>query len=178
MRKFFVVLLIMSVYLTPVLSQSPNQATAQERRELLQQIATGNEEVGQAITNLGGTDGALNHLQVRKLDLNRDGQSEYVVVLEEGVICGAHANCPNWIYRKTGDRYELLLQTRGQVLLVQRASTNGYHNLRSEGSDTATQSSYAIYQYDGSRYRARQCFSREYHGRRLRVRRINCSGMM
>lgn len=158
-------------------AQPPNQATAQEQRELLQLIATGNEDVEAAINDLGGTADAINQLQVRKLDLNGDGQPEYIVVLEHGGLCGALANCPGWVYRKTGDRYELLLRTRGRELLLQQASTNGYRDLRSEGGDTATRSSYAIYQFDGSRYRARQCFSRESSGGREVERPINCAGM-
>ena len=47
----------------------------------------------------------------------------------------------------------------------------------SEIRRTATRSSYAIYQYDGGRYQARQRCSRRSDRRRERVRRISCAGI-
>lgn len=140
------------------LAQSSDQATAQEKTDLAQLILKDKQvqEVGVS------TDAVAKGLTVKKTDLNNDGQPEYMVVLNEAVICGAHENCPNWVYRKTGSEYQLLLRTMGQRLILQKTSTNEFTDLRSDGSDTAFEGSFVNYKFDGNKYQAKGCYTRTY----------------
>lgn len=108
----------------------------------------------------GGNDCCIfNHLKVEKKDLNKDGQPEFIATLENELLCGAHANCPQWVYRKTGGEYRLLLRTFGQQLTTQKTLTNSLLDLRSEGADSAYERSVEIYKFDGSKYAVKQCMT-------------------
>ncbi|MDT5120627.1 MAG: hypothetical protein QOC96_109 [Acidobacteriota bacterium] len=141
-------------------AHSSDQATAQEKKELLQLIVKDDKQVGEVMKDSGVSSADLAKvLSVRKLDLNKDGQPEYLVKLEEARICGAHMNCPDWVYRKTGSDYQLILRTFGQQLLSEKTSTNKFRDLRSEGSDTAIESSFTIFKFDGNKYQAKACYT-------------------
>jgi hypothetical protein len=121
------------------------------------------KDVQEVIQQNGATaDAVTKGITIKKVDLNKDGQSEYFAVLEEQAMCGAHANCPDWVYRKAGGDYQLLLSTHGQRLLVEKSSTNNFRDLRSEGSDSAFENSVVIYKFDGNKYQAKNCYSRVY----------------
>lgn len=175
--KISLALLFALVCIVPGSSQRRNQASLEEKRELLRLIVKDDKEVGEMLDDIGGYEGALKLTHVRKLDLNRDGQPEYLVELEEGHLCGALGNCPDWVYRKTGEGYELLLRTRGRQLLLEKTSAGGYRDLRSEAGDTAWQGDFAIYQYDGKKYRANRCYLRKYTGKRVKITPTKCQEM-
>lgn len=88
--------------------KSVTQVDAQEKQEIFQLIKK-DAEVSAFLKDAPDKAGNLTKsLTVRKMDLNADGQPEYVAVIEDGVLCGAHANCPHWIYNKKGGKYNLL----------------------------------------------------------------------
>jgi hypothetical protein len=159
------------VCFNPAFAQSGKQATAQEKGELTQLILK-DKDVQEVIQQNGASaDAVTKGISVKKVDLNKDGQPEYIAVLEEQVMCGAHANCPNWVYRKAGGDYQLLLSTHGQQLLLEKTSTNNFRDLRSEGSDSAFENSVVIYKFDGNKYQAKNCYSRVYaaKGKRAKI---------
>src|ERR1700686_3034904 len=165
MSKFLRASLIVLACLTNGLPQSRNRATAREKTDLLRLILKENK-IRQDIKDFEiRVNDVAKATRVRKVDLNGDSQPEYIVVIEDGALCGALGNCPDWVYGKAGSEYKLLLHTRGRELLREKTSTNGYRDLRSEGGDTAFESDFIIYKYDGSKYRAKQCFSRESTGK-------------
>jgi hypothetical protein len=168
--------LIGLIYLNPVSAQTSKRVTAQEKAALTQLVLQ-DKEVQEAINDLGAsTDGVTKGITVKKIDLNKDGHPEYLVTLEEEHLCGAHANCPAWVYRKTGGEYQLLLRTFGQQLLLERASTNSFRDLRSEGASSAFETDFSIYKFDGNKYLAKACYSRTYSakGRKPKIAPIKC----
>jgi hypothetical protein len=172
MTKFLVALMIVFDCLSPGLAQARNQATAQEKREFLQLIL---QDVREEIREFEvGANDVAQAMSIEKRDLDGDDQPEYLVVLEEDHLCGALGNCPHWVYRKTGNEYEPLLRTRGRELLLEKTSTHGYRDLRSEAGDTASEGEFIIYKYDGNKYQAKQCYLRKYTGKRDRIIRIKC----
>ncbi|MDT4954715.1 MAG: hypothetical protein QOJ02_2853 [Acidobacteriota bacterium] len=160
-----------------VSAQTGKQATVKEKAALTQLVLQ-DKEVKEAMTGEGGlsVDDITKGIIVKKIDLNKDGQPEYLVTLEVGYFCGAHANCPDWVYRKTGGEYQLLLRTFGQQLLLQRTSTNSFRDLRSEGASSAFETDFSIYKFDGNKYQAKACYSRIYsaQGRKPKITRIKC----
>ena len=124
------------------------QATTQEKDEIFQLVKKNDNEI---------EDRMLKSFTVRKMDLNSDGQPEYVAVLEDETICGNLGNCPQSIYDKKGGEYNLLLETRARVIRLEKNSTKGYLDLRTELGNGASSSFYYIYKFDDKKYQARKC---------------------
>ena len=159
---------------SPGLTQTGRRAAARERAEFFQLIKQ-DEEVKELLSSDPGEEKELIQLlTVRKVDLNRDGRPEYDVALEAGGVCGTLGNCPNWIFRRAGGGYELLLRTRARDVTLEKTSTGGYRDLRSEAGNTATDNYFDISKYDGGRYRPTDCFTRDTGRRRVKVTRIPC----
>lgn len=176
MRKFLLASLIVLVCLTTVLSQSRNQATTQEKRGLLLQMARDTAQLNDAIYHsLGGFKSALKEMRVKKTDLNGDGQPDYIIGLqdEELGMC-MKGNCPRWVYRKSGNGYKSLLSTTSAELSMERTSTNGYRDLRSSHDDAAGEHRVTIYKYDGNQYQESQCYQGKYVGKRLKLTPMKC----
>lgn len=162
-KNLFLTVSILTVIFACFGHSTAQSVTAREKKDLFQLISTNDERVVNAIRDDGVAAGKLaKEISVKKMDLNRDGRAEYLVVLDDLVLCGAHANCPNWVYGKTGSEYTLLLATAGQTLTLEKTSTGKYRDLRSSGSDSATESSFTIYKFDAGKYQAKECFTRVY----------------
>ncbi|HWW76952.1 MAG TPA: hypothetical protein VNZ44_16245 [Pyrinomonadaceae bacterium] len=175
MTKLIMAVAAVSVCFNFAPAQSRGRAAARERGEFFR-LVKDDEEVKEFLSSDPGAEKELTQfLTVRKVDLNRDGRPEYDVALEAGGICGALGNCPHWIYRRAGGRYELLLHTRAREVTPQKTATGGYRDLRSEAGDTATENYFDISKYDGSKYRTTDCFTRDYSGRRVKVTRVPCA---
>ena len=158
---------------TPAVS---NRATVQEKRDIFQLITRQDKEISEFLRDSpADADRLAQSVTVRKIDLNADGQPEYVAVMEDGVICGALANCPHWVYRRAGGGYELLGHTRARTVIMEKSSTHGYRDLRAWGGSTATEDGFDILKYDGGKYRATDCFSRDNSGKVPKVTRIRCT---
>lgn len=161
----------LSMMLIPTAFAQGKKTTAQDK-DISQLILTDKQVQEDGVS----AEAVAKGITVKKKDLNKDGQPEFIVVLNEGVICGAHANCPNWVYRKAGSEYQLLLRTFGQRLLLQKTSTNKFRDLRSEGSDTAFEGSFVDYKFDGNKYQAKGCYTRTYatKGKKEKITPIKC----
>jgi hypothetical protein len=143
------------------MAQSRLKVTAQERKEIFQMIVANDAEIKQEIEQNGAVIADLEAgMKVEKSDINGDRQPEYFVEIYSGGLCGALANCPDWVYQKNGNSYRLLLRTFGRELTAARTSTNNYRDLRSTGGDTAERDAFSIYKFDGTKYRAKNCYSR------------------
>lgn len=156
------------------LAQKSRQATAQEKKDLFQLILK-DKNISEALPDMeGGEKELAKSLSVEKKDLNKDGQPEYLATLENGFLCGAHANCPHWVFRKTGGSYQLLLATAGQQLTTQKTLSNKFFDLRSDGSDSAFETSYSIYKFDGNEYKATDCFTVNHEKKKPKTTRVQC----
>jgi hypothetical protein len=159
-----------------VSAQTGKQATVKEKAALAQLVLQ-DKEVQEAMTGDGGpsvgdiTEGVT----VKKIDLNKDGQPEYLATLGP-FLCGTTGNCLTWVYRKTGDEYKLLLRTSGRQLLLEKSSTGGFRDLRMEAGHSADKQDFSIYKFDGNKYLARVCYSQTYSGkgRKPKITRWKC----
>ena len=158
-----------------VTAQSSKRVTAQEKAALTQLVLK-DKKVEESIQSYGTKAADVEKgVKVEKVDLNRDGRPEYLVTLEESMICGAHANCPHWVFRKTGDEYQSLLLGWGQELSLEKASSGGYRNLRTEGADSAIERSATVYKFDGSQYKAVDCMTFTFgKGKKFKVAHVKC----
>jgi hypothetical protein len=161
------------------LAQSGRQATKQEKKDIFQLILKNDKQVSEYLNNPDTQIKADEYAQgmtVKKIDLNKDGHPEYIVAIKDGFLCGALANCPNWVYRKTGSEYQLLLRTFGRDLLLEKTSSNKFRDLRSEGGNTAFEGSFVNYKFDDNKYLAKGCYTRTYatKGKKEKINAIKC----
>ena len=164
-------------------AQSRGRATAREKEEIFRLLRR-DEEFVKLLAEFAQDPGEVEELvrlsaqtmDVRRVDLNRDGRPEYMVEVGGGV-CGALANCPRWIYRRQRAGFERIGYDAGsRVLTPRKTSTGGYRDLRAEAGSTAVEDAVVIYKYDGRRYRAADCFTRDHSGPRVKVTRVKCAG--
>ena len=142
------------------MAQSSKNATAQEKKDLFQLISKSDVMMADAIKD--GSLKAANltkQMSVKKLDLNNDGRPEYIVVIQDGFLCGAHGNCTNRVYRKAGSEYQELLADNGEMITFEKTYTNKFRDLRLEGSNTAFEGSGTVFKFDGDTYKASQCYT-------------------
>jgi len=155
-------------------AQKSKQATVQEKKDIFQLILK-DKNVSEALPDIqGGEKELAKSLSVEKKNLNNGGQTEYFATMDNGFLCGAHANCPRWVFRKTGDGYQLLLATAGQRLATQKNLSNKFFDLRSDGSDSAFETSYSIYKFDGNEYKATDCFTVNHEKKKPKTTRVQC----
>jgi hypothetical protein len=158
-------------------AQTGTKVTVREKKELFRLIAADDAQIKEAMSEDGDTAGALeSNMTVKKRDINGDRQPEYFIEIYSGGLCGALANCPDWVYQKTGDSYKLLLRTFGRELTPEKTSTNKYIDLRSTGGDSATQDSFSIFKFNGEKYKATNCYSRVFatKGKKEKIIPIKC----
>ena len=110
------------------------------------------------------TNGGLSksvHVQAIQLAADRSRQ---ILVRGSGLcLCGAQ-NCGFWIYRKTGKRYELLLNGTGSTKVkAGQKSAKGYRDVVSESHASAVETILRSYRYDGSQYQLKSCVNRAYY---------------
>ena len=81
----------------------------------------------------------------------RDAQEADLILMGIHILRLPHAAL-FWIFRKTRDRFELILSTGGDMLTVLDAKSNGYRRIRVE-NNTASTTTTAIYSFNGREYR-------------------------
>jgi len=180
LKQYFTGSLFMLICAAGGVSQTRGHVTAREKKEITEALAKDKNFQKELKEYEIKASDATKTVQIKKIKLNGDASPEFLVVVEEEHLCGALANCPNWVYRKTDEgSYSLLLYTRGRELLTEKTSTGGFRNLRSEGGGTATESYFSIYKYDGTSYRAKDCFKREESGgnSKPKTTRIDCRSL-
>ncbi len=102
-------------------------------------------------------EGALRKAQedmtIEEVDLNHDGVNEYQVEMSGPCACGM-VNCSIYMYRKTGEGFESVLDdAAGLGVELLKTSSNGYRDLRVTARDTAATEAETVYKFDGKRYR-------------------------
>ena len=110
------------------------------------------------------TEGGLSKtVSVRPIQLAA-GRSRQILVRGSGLcLCGAQ-NCLFWIYRKTGNRYDLLLTGTGSTKVrAGQKSAKGYRDVITESHASANETILRTYRYDGSQYQLERCLNRAYY---------------
>lgn len=154
--------------LSLVFAFDAKQSSAQRRREvkvpqaIVQQLFK-DDELKDALEykHEYTIEGLSKRLVAELIDLNGDGKLELSV---HGIndICGA-ANCASWIYHKTTNGYQLLLDAGSiQNVKPQRTFTNGYRDIITSMHGSAFDSDLSLYTFDGKMYRLKACFYRHY----------------
>src|ERR1041385_2843075 len=101
----------------------------------------------------GGLRKAQEDMTIEEVDLNRDGVNEYQVEMSGPCACGM-VNCSIYVYRKSGEGFEAILDdAAGLGLELLKTSSNGYRDLRVTARDTAATQAETVYKFDGKRYR-------------------------
>ena len=146
-----------------LISLVPGAIQGQSRRHLSAPTALleilDKEDRDCVVTN-GGLGKAV-HVQSIQLAAGRTTQ---ILVRGSGLcLCGAQ-NCLFWIYRKTGNRYELLLSGTGSTKVsAGQKSAHGYREVISESHASANETILRTYRYDGSQYQLERCVNRAYY---------------
>ena len=96
---------------------------------------------------------------VEFIDLNGDGVPE-VMAQPIGDNCGAAANCPLYVFQKTGTNYRVILEKGpAQYVTVQRTQTHGYLDVVVGMHRSATEEGLYVYQFNAGRYRRKHCYN-------------------
>jgi hypothetical protein len=110
------------------------------------------------------TNGGLGRaVHAQSIQLGADGTTQVLVRGSGLCLCGAQ-NCLFWIYRKTANRYELLLSGTGSTKVrAGQKSAHGYREVISESHASANETILRTYRYDGSQYQLERCVNRAYY---------------
>lgn len=94
--------------------------------------------------------------RVRLVDLNGDGIPE--VIADDVVGCSAVGNCTFWIFRKTGSKYQLILESEAQTFTVQHSSSNGFQDIVLGTHDDAFSGQLYLFVYQDGSYVPAACY--------------------
>lgn len=109
--------------------------------------------------SLEGKLGCEDLLEIKRVDLNNDGNKEILVRGKNGNLCSAVGNCQFWIYEKKAGKYKKLLHETdyndvsnlGKQIL--KTKTNGYSDILLKGHFTAADTTYRFYKFNGKKYK-------------------------
>ena len=172
----------------PLTKKSTVLATAELFKQLLQDDASARDCLRESY---GGNESKLfQKFKVKRVDLNNDGQAEYIVEANDYNTGTGQGECFGdwrehndiWVYAKVADGYEQLLPSVFSLnLQLLKTMTKGYRNLKSV-SYNSTSMVETTYKFDGNRYKAVECLTYEYvetrkgGGFTKLVGRDDCSG--
>lgn len=127
-----------------------NKITTRQRHEIIHQMVR-DSAIEQDCANQDGKPDKV--IQISPVDLNRDGKPEFLVEGNSGCAC-AMQRCHNWIYQKTDEGYELILDA-GPIewILRRKTSTNGYIDLEVVSVSGPDGAGSTIYKFDGTDYK-------------------------
>jgi hypothetical protein len=145
-RNFLITLLLLSFAQLANAQKTP--------RELAQQIIKDNTDVREVVQNTQMKLGAvIKELKAQKVDLNGDGNFEYIV---SGLICGQ--NCSHWIYQKDGTKFiQIPFNGTFTDLKVLSNKTKGYSDLRGRVFLNCCEGALQTYKFDGFKYVPSAC---------------------
>lgn len=103
------------------------------------------------------TDLLGSNLKVRRIDLNRDGKTEFIVHLSDA--CQGGQNSPIFVYQRVPTGYKLLLTDSGNDLSVRRTSTGGYHDIAVVAHGSAIEHEITIYKFRSGKYQKSRSFT-------------------
>ena len=147
--------IVMNCLLFAVVAQAQQHDDKQDlRARLFNQVLADFRDLRECMEQEeGGLQKAQENMTVEELDLNNDGVKEYEVEMSGPCACGM-VNCSIYVYRKTGQGFESILDdASGLGIELLKTSTNGYRDLLVTARDTAATRAETVYKFDGKRYR-------------------------
>lgn len=98
-------------------------------------------------------------LEIKRVDLNHDGNKEILVRAINGNLCSAVGNCRFWIFETNGGKYRKLLDETdytdvsklGEQILKKR--TRGYSDILLKWHIGAPDTGYQFYKFNGKKYK-------------------------
>lgn len=125
-------------------------------RELVKQIIEDNKDVNDYVKNSKmSLSEVIKELKASKIDLNSDGNPEYIVF---GLICGQ--NCSHWVYQKDGSKFiQIPFAGWGSYLSLEvlKTKTKGYRNLRGTIFLNCCEEGLETYTFNGFKYVVSKC---------------------
>ena len=96
-------------------------------------------------------------LIAREVDLNDDGQPEYLIESTSAHLCG-NRSCVRWVYRKTATGYEAIGDDFGEP---QKQTSFGYRDMLEETNVFPGLDGRYLYRFEGHRYELAGCWERD-----------------
>lgn len=98
-------------------------------------------------------------LELRKIDLNQDGQKEIILRGNNSNLCSVVGNCGFWIYEKKKGKYKNILYETDYIDAtdlphqILKTKTNRYYDILLKGHLIAPDTDYFFYKFDGKNYK-------------------------
>ncbi len=105
---------------------------------------------------------------IEKVDLNDDGQKEFIFWGNNGNLCGATGNCDVWIYEKKKSVYKKLLQSNAyndgtnKWFELSKNKKNKYRNFVLKGHASGYETTVRFYEFNGKTYQESKCLFEDY----------------
>lgn len=133
-------------------SAQTGKVSAATQKAIVQQLVSDRGITADCVREAGG---ASKVVSIKPLDLNRDGKPEFIVSGESG--CAFGANSPyGWVYRKTANGYEVLLDAGPNIgISRKKTQTKGYYDLAVDtmgNFSTNWKAQTTTYKFNGTRY--------------------------
>src|SRR4030095_9755279 len=123
----------------------------------------GDEVFKDMLSDSTGVMNCSDMIEIAKVDLNGDGNKEFLVRGKGPHLCSATGNCGYWVFEERDSRFRKLLASTDYVEVVgledpvQKSRTRGYSDLLLKGHSSASETSYRTYAFDGQQYVETRC---------------------
>lgn len=107
-------------------------------------------------------------LEIKYIDLNKDGKPEILVRGNNFQLCSAVGNCGFWIFGRNGRGFRTLLSSADYIdrskigEQVLKSRTNGYSNIVLKGHMDAANTDFDYFRFNGLRYVSYKCMVEAY----------------
>lgn len=96
---------------------------------------------------------------VRRVSL---GDAEGIVIQGKKLLCGGTGNCQIWVFRRLRDRWQVMFEGQAPIaseFTFKQETSHGIRNFVIVAHISAASAGYVEYSFDGSFYRASQCYT-------------------
>jgi hypothetical protein len=147
-------MLTLSLSNTVLLSQTQTAVAARVKKALIEQVLKDDSQLRDCLgkDGLSTKEQFVADLEIEPLDLNKDGQPEFLVQPSNPCSCGAQ-NCSIWVYQQAANGYRMILDASGLGLTPEKTVTNGYMDLSVDSHNNAATRFQIHHKFDGRQYR-------------------------
>jgi hypothetical protein len=90
--------------------------------------------------------------------LTNRGQQQILVQGRGLVFCSPTGNCPVWLFTRKGGKIQLVLNDEAQGVFARRKAHAGFTDVVLSFHDSASQTRFIIYRWDGKMYQPVDCY--------------------